>query len=70
MRDPSSESVETLSDLLERGTSSPWTLNSFTPDVESANTLAERLRALDEVERVITIADFVPSDQADKLGII
>jgi hypothetical protein len=70
VRDPSSESVETLADLLERGTSSPWTLNSLAPDVESANALAERLRVLDEVERVITIADYVPSDQPDKLSII
>jgi hopanoid biosynthesis associated RND transporter like protein HpnN len=70
VRDPSSESVQTLTDLLERGTSSPWTLNALAPDAESATALAERLRALDEVERVVTIADFVPSDQAEKLDII
>ena len=70
VRDPSSESVVTLSELLERSTSSPWTLNSLAPDMKSAAVEAERLRQLDEVERVVTIADFIPSDQDEKLGII
>jgi hopanoid biosynthesis associated RND transporter like protein HpnN len=70
VRDPSSESVRTLSELLERGSSSPWSLNALAPDLESAGALAERLRKLDEVERVVTIADFVPEDQEEKLDII
>jgi hypothetical protein len=70
VRDPSSESVKTLSELLERGSTSPWSLNLLAPDLDAANALAERLHALDEVERVVTIADFVPSDQAEKLDII
>ena len=70
VRDPSSESVVTLTELLERGTRSPWTLNALTPDVESANALADRLRTLDEVDRVVTIADFVPAEQRRKLDII
>ena len=70
VRDPGSESVETLAELLERGVNSPWSLNSLAPDVETANALAERLRALDSVERVVTLADFVPSDQSEKLDII
>ncbi|HEY5656705.1 MAG TPA: MMPL family transporter [Myxococcota bacterium] len=70
VRDPSSESVRTLSDLLERGSSSPWSLNALEPDLASASDLAERLREVDEVDRVLTIADFVPEDQDEKLGII
>jgi predicted RND superfamily exporter protein len=38
--------------------------------VETANQLADRLRALDSVERVVTLTDFVPKDQAEKLDII
>ncbi len=70
VRDPSSESVRTLSELLERGSSSPWSLNALAPDLRAAAALAERLRALDEVERVVTISDFVPEDQDEKLDII
>jgi len=70
VRDPSSESVRTFNELLEKGSSSPWTLNAVAPSLESAELLAERLRGLDVVERVVTVADYVPSDQEQKLGII
>jgi predicted exporter len=55
---------------LERGSSSPWSLNALAPDLESAGALAERLRQIDEVERVVTISDFVPEEQDEKLDII
>ena len=70
VRDPKSESVRALSDLLEHGAGSPWSLNAVTPDLASAQTLAERLRALPEVGRVVTVSDFVPDDQEEKLDII
>ncbi len=70
MRDPSSESVRTFSDLLERGASSPWSLNAVAPSLESAQLLAERLETLDVVERVVTVSDYVPADQENKLDII
>ncbi len=70
VRDPSAESVQTFMDLLAGGTSSPWTVSTVAQDVASADALADRLRQLDVVGRVITLADFVPSDQEEKLGII
>ncbi len=70
VRDPSSESVRTFNELLEKGASSPWSLNAIVPSLESAQLLAERLRALDVVERVVTVSDYVPADQENKLGII
>lgn len=70
VRDPSTESVRTFNDLLEKGTTSPWTLGGVAPDLETAEALAERIRELDEVERVVTVATYVPSDQEEKLGII
>lgn len=70
VRDPSSESVRTFNELLEKGSSSPWSLNAVAPSLESAQILAERLRELDVVERVVTVADFVPTDQEQKLDII
>jgi hypothetical protein len=70
VRDPSSESVQTFNELLEKGASSPWSLNAVAPSLESAQLLAERLEALDVVERVVTVSDYVPVDQENKLGII
>jgi len=70
VRDPASESARTFADLLERGSSSPWSLNAISPDFESAALLAERLRALDTVSRVVSVTDFVPADQQEKLDII
>ena len=70
VRDPSSESVRTFNELLEKGASSPWSLNAIAPSLESARLLAERLAALDVVERVVTVSDYVPADQENKLGII
>ena len=70
VRDPSSESVTTLRELLENGARSPWSLNAVTPDLASARALAEELRQLETVERVVTLADFVPAQQEEKLSII
>jgi hypothetical protein len=70
VRDPSSESVRTFNELLEKGSSSPWSLNAVAPSLQSAQLLAERLEDLDVVERVVTVADFIPEDQQQKLDII
>ena len=70
VRDPSSESVRTLKELLESGASSPWSLNALAPDLESAEQIAAELRPLESVGRVITISDYVPADQREKLSII
>jgi hopanoid biosynthesis associated RND transporter like protein HpnN len=70
VRDPSAESVQTFADLLAGSTTSPWTVNAIAPDAASAAALAERLRALDVVGSVVTLADFVPEEQQEKLGII
>jgi hopanoid biosynthesis associated RND transporter like protein HpnN len=70
VRDPSSESVRTFNDLLEKGGTSPWSLNAVVPTLEAAEAVADQLRKLDVVGRVVTVADYIPSDQDEKLGII
>lgn len=70
MRDPSTESVRTFNDLLSESNTSPWTIDVLAPDLESAVATAERLRELDVVERAITLADYVPEDQDEKLEIL
>jgi hopanoid biosynthesis associated RND transporter like protein HpnN len=70
MRDPSVESVQTFNELLEDSDASPWTMDLMAPDLESAVASAERLRELDVVESAVTLADYVPTGQAEKLEIL
>ena len=70
MRDPSTESVQTFNELLEESDASPWTMDLMSPDLASAAATAERLRELDVVESAITLADYVPTEQPDKLEIL
>ncbi len=70
LRDPQSESVSTLKDLLETGEDAPWTLTVLAPNDAAASDYADRLRQLDTVEDVRTIRDFVPAHQMGKLFLL
>ncbi|MBW2391141.1 MAG: MMPL family transporter, partial [Deltaproteobacteria bacterium] len=71
MRDPGTESVQTFNDLLEdAGTASPWYANSVVENLEQADALKLRMRELDVVDRSITLSDYIPDQQADKLEIL
>lgn len=70
VRDPNTESVKALEDLLVRARTSPWTVSALASDAAEAAALRARLRELDVVGRVVTPADLVPSDQAQKLEVI
>jgi predicted exporter len=49
---------------------SPWTVSWLASDAPEAEAVAQRLRGLDVVGRVITPADLVPGEQEQKLEII
>ena len=71
MRNPDTESVQVFNELLEeRGSSSPWFVNIVTPDLRAADRLAAELEELDEVERAVTLGDYVPDEQEEKLEIL
>jgi hopanoid biosynthesis associated RND transporter like protein HpnN len=70
VRDPSSESVRTFNDLLEKGGALPWSVNAIVPNLTAAEAIADELRSLDVVGRVVTVASYIPTDQEEKLGII
>jgi len=70
LKDPDSESVATLYDLMGSTTASPFTISILEPSLAAAQTLAGRLRELPEVGRVLTIESFVPGEQDEKLEII
>ena len=71
MRDPSTESVQTFNDLLaDSGTNSPWYANSVAASLEQADELKRRMQRLDAVERSITLSDYIPDEQEEKLEIL
>jgi len=67
LRNPESESVSTLSDLLENGQVSPYTVEILVSDPEEAAELSRRLKGIDTVDRVVWLEEFIPKNQEEKL---
>jgi uncharacterized protein len=70
LRSPKVESVATYLDLRRDPTTGINAINIAAPSVQAAGEIAQKLRALPEVNTVRTIASFVPGDQAAKLALI
>ena len=70
MKDPKLESVATFLDLLQDRQTTPYTISVLTENLSEADTLANRLEQLEEVDKTVTLASYVPSDQDEKLAII
>lgn len=70
LRDPSTESVRTFRDLAATAGASPYTIELLAPSLSGAYALAGKLRPLPEVDKTVTAADLVPTEQAAKLAII
>lgn len=70
LRDPSTESVQAMNDLLARSDRTPWTVDAIAPDLAAAEALAARLRELPPVAQALTLADFVPKAQDEKLALL
>ena len=71
MRDATTESVQTFNDLLaQSGAMSPWFVNSVAPDLAGAEALARKMASLDSVASTLTISDYVPDEQDEKIEIL
>ena len=70
LRDPKSQSVSTLYDLMRDADSTPATLEAVRPSLTAAQALAVQAQRLPEVAGARTLADFTPADQAAKLATI
>ena len=70
LKDPHTESAATMFELIADPDTSPFTADVLTPSLADAQALATRMKALPQVERVLTLASFVPDDQDKKLPII
>ena len=69
-QNPNTEAMRTLRDLLDNPVTNPYSIDVLTPNVEAAQALATKLKALPMVDSTIDLASFVPEDQEAKLAII
>jgi len=69
-KNPNTEAMRTLRDLMNSPLTNPYSIDILTPSVATAAALADKLRALPLVDQVITLQSFVPQDQAKKLALI
>ncbi len=70
IRAPQAESVQVFEELLAESKNSPWTIDLIEPDLQSAQRTAAELTELPEVESAITLADYIPENQEEKLEIL
>ncbi|MDC0034035.1 MMPL family transporter, partial [Alphaproteobacteria bacterium] len=70
LRDPSTESVQTLLDLISNNDRAPYAADLLVEDQLMAQVLTKRLEALRSVDSVLSIERFVPRGQAEKLAAI
>ena len=70
LKNPDSESVSTLLELVEDGSAGAYALSHLAADREAAAAAAGRAKRLAVVESTRTLASFVPEDQDDKREII
>jgi hopanoid biosynthesis associated RND transporter like protein HpnN len=70
LKDPDSESVSTLLDLLEDDPTTAYAINVLADDLTAAAELAQTATTIEGVHSTRTILDFVPDNQDEKLNII
>lgn len=70
LHDKSSESVRTMKELFNDPQGQPWTISVLADGEDEALRLAERLKSLKEVRTAVTIHDFIPGNQQDKIHLI
>ncbi|MFA5984510.1 MAG: MMPL family transporter [Methylococcaceae bacterium] len=70
LRDPNTESVKTFKYLLQSKDTSPMTLTSLANSPEQALMMKANFEKLPSVDKAMTLFDFIPDHQDDKLAII
>ena len=70
LKDPRTESVSTLFDLMKDPDTTPNTIDVLAASIADIPPLAERLEKLPEVSHTVSMMSFVPEDQSEKLAIL
>ncbi len=70
LRSPTVESIATYLELRKDPNTGASSINILVPNAKDAQAVADKMRGLPEVARVMTLESFVPEDQQAKLGLI
>jgi uncharacterized protein len=70
LQNPNSESVATYLELNRDPATGASAIQILEPSLEQANKAADRLSKLPEVSQAMTLSNFIPSDQNEKIPII
>lgn len=70
LRNPESESVSTFMDLMAESESPPVSLSLLTSDLETAAARARELEQFEPVRQAVSMADFIPPRQPEKLELV
>jgi hopanoid biosynthesis associated RND transporter like protein HpnN len=70
LRDPNTESVIAFKNLMKDKETTPMTLTVLAKDENNAKNLEQKLSALPEVDKTVSLFDFQPRDQDGKLALI
>ncbi len=70
LRNPNSESIKTLQDMMDAGSRGPYTVDILAADLATADRMAEKLKTLPTVDSVVTLSNYVPVDQDDKIAAV
>ena len=70
LRDPNTESVIAFKNLMKDKETTPMTLTVLGKDENSAKALVQKLSALSSVDKTVSLFDFQPTNQDDKLALI
>ncbi|MCX7084357.1 MAG: MMPL family transporter [Methylococcales bacterium] len=70
LRDPNTESVMAFKELTKDPETTPMTLTVLANNPEEAKTLQKKLGELKTVDKTLSVFDFEPTDQEDKLAVI
>ena len=70
LKDPSSESVSTLFDLMQDTETTPYTINVLAPSPDALPALTEKLEQLPTVGGTVSVLSFIPKGQPEKLTLI
>ena len=69
-KDPHTEAMRTLHDLMEDPLTNPYSIDIIAPNIAAADALVVKLKALPLVADVLTLSSFVPTEQAPKMALL
>jgi len=70
LRDPNTESVIAFKNLMKDKETTPMTLTVLAKEEKETKELQKKLESVDSVDKTISLFDFMPSEQEEKLAII